>query len=80
VLQSTPRLIDRIKRQQKEYTYRFEPAGPTFQIQMLYGQWLMNLTVFAVAALATCAPQTARVAVFMARKTSEEMMARKLRF
>jgi hypothetical protein len=40
---------------------------------MLYGQWLINLIVLVAVALATHATKAARVAVFMAKRTSDEM-------
>lgn len=36
-----------------EMTYMLECRGPTGQNHMLYGQWLMNLTVLAAWAVST---------------------------
>jgi hypothetical protein len=56
----------------KGYAYRFDPTGPTLQSQMLYGQWLINLTVLIAAALAIHVTKAARVAVFMAKITNDK--------
>jgi hypothetical protein len=39
---------------------------------MLYGQWLMNLTVLAAATDVTYAAKAAIVAVFMAKRTNDK--------